>query len=65
MFSAFCQSELLTADCFCIELSGDDEFKASLAGQLSAIYETLRFLTWKSNVRSVLEVHDSFSGCPF
>ena len=34
LFSAWCQSKLLTADCFCIELSGDAEFKASLAGQL-------------------------------
>ena len=32
MFSAWCQSKLLTADYFCVELSGDDKFKASLAG---------------------------------
>ena len=34
MFSAWCQAELLTADCFCIELSGDDDLKMWLAGGL-------------------------------
>jgi len=34
MFSEWCQSELLTADCFYIELSGDAEFKVSLARRL-------------------------------
>jgi len=34
MFSAWCQSKLLTADWFFIELSGDAEFKASISGRL-------------------------------
>ena len=29
-----CPSKSLTADCFCIEVSGDVEFKASLIGRL-------------------------------
>ena len=39
MFSAWCQAELLTADCFCIEPSGDAEFKLSLEGQLWPNYK--------------------------
>jgi len=34
IYIAWCQSKLLTANCFCIELSGDAEFKASLVGRL-------------------------------
>jgi len=34
IFTAWCQSTLLTADCFCIEMSGDSDFKRSLAGRL-------------------------------
>jgi len=34
MYSACCQSKLLTADCFSIELSRDPEFKTSFAGRL-------------------------------
>jgi len=48
MFSAWCQSKLLTADCFCIELSWDIELKASLAGRLWPNYEVLRLCTGDS-----------------
>ena len=58
MFSACCQSKLLTAECFCIEMSGEAEFKASLAERLSSNYEKMRLSTWKSNARRVLELHD-------
>ena len=59
MFSAWCQSKLQTADCFCIELSGDAEFRASLEGQLWQNYETLKLCTGKSNACRVLEHHHS------
>jgi hypothetical protein len=54
---------LLTADWFCVELSGDAEFKASLAGRLGLNYGNLRLRTVKSKARRVLELHESFSSC--
>ena len=52
MFSVWCQSKLLTA--FCIELSGDVQFKPSIAGRILPNCETLRLST-----RTVMELHDS------
>ena len=60
MYSAWCQSKLLTADCFYIELYGDAVFSASLMGRFSPNYEKLSLCTWKCNARRVLELHVSF-----
>ncbi len=59
MFSVWCQSKLLTADSFCIELSGDVQFKPSIAGRILPNCETLRLSTGTvRNARRVLELHD-------
>ena len=63
MFSAWCQSVLLTADCFCVELSRVAEFKASLEGRLSSNYEILRLYTGKSNEPGELGLQDGFVCC--
>ena len=38
----WCHSNLLTVNCFCIELSGDEGFKVQLAGLLSKNYKVRR-----------------------
>ena len=48
MSSAWCRSKLLTADCFCVELCGDAEFKLWLMGRLWPNYGTLRLCAWNS-----------------
>jgi len=58
-----CVVSVWTADCFCIERSGDAELKASLAGRLCRNFETLRLYAWKFNALRVQEIHESFSRC--
>ena len=58
MFSVWCQSKLLTADCFCIEMSGDAAFKSSIDGRILPNCETLRL-----SAGTVLELHDSLCTC--